>query len=124
MFLTDMKIIKISDWLIKKYLEWQQSEASLKTQAEFAYYLGFEPSTVSMWINGKHDPDQHSVRILATKLGLDIYDIMGLPRPPLAIHELEANYETLPHSDKAEFEDDLDKWLSNWFNEHGLKRIK
>jgi transcriptional regulator with XRE-family HTH domain len=115
---------KVSDWLINKYLEWQQNEKSLKTQAEFADYLGFEPSTVSMWIAGKHNPDRHSVRILAAKLGLDIYEILNLPKPPKAINEFDAAYETVPPSDRAEFDDDLDAWLSNWFKEHGLKRIK
>jgi DNA-binding XRE family transcriptional regulator len=64
-----MKKNKISVWLMRKYLGWQQSMGELKSQAEFAKYLGFNPSTLSMWMTGKQDPDLHSADLLAHKLG-------------------------------------------------------
>lgn len=124
MYYAFMNEASISSWLIDKFLDWQKQQGSLKTQDEFARFLGFEPSTVSMWINGKHNPDKNSVRQLATKLGPDIYDFFGIPRPPRLIHELEATYENIPEADQELFEEDFEVWLDHWLKAHGFKRTK
>lgn len=80
---------------MRKYLEWQQSEGELKSQAEFAEYLGFKPSTLSMWMTGKQDPDLHSADQIARKLGNEVYDVLNIPPPPEFLQKLEAIYDEL-----------------------------
>lgn len=72
---------RASNWLFNEFLEWQKKEGSRKPQARFAKYLGVKPSTFSMWITGKQDPDPYNADKIAAKLGPEIYDLLGLARP-------------------------------------------
>ena len=98
-----MKKNKISVWLMRKYLGWQQSMGELKSQAEFAKYLGFNPSTLSMWMTGKQDPDLHSADLLAHKLGPEVYDVL----------KLEAVYDELTPEQRQSLSDKINKILSD-----------
>jgi transcriptional regulator with XRE-family HTH domain len=108
-----MKKNKISVWLMRKYLGWQQSMGELKSQAEFAKYLGFNPSTLSMWMTGKQDPDLHSADLLAHKLGPEVYDVLNLPHPPEFIQKLEAVYDELTPEQRQSLSDKINKILSD-----------
>lgn len=109
-----MKKVNISKWLINKYLEWQQKEGSLKSQAEFAEYLGFKPATLSMWMNGKQNPDLHSVDIISAKLGPEIYEILNIPPPPLFIQKLEAIYDELTDEQRQDLLKKINKIISEY----------
>lgn len=60
-----------------KYLEWQQREGGRKTVFEFAEWLGVSQSAVSNWWNEGRMPQGDSIRKLAAKLGLEVYDVLG-----------------------------------------------
>lgn len=65
-----------------KFLEWERGEGVRKALFEFAMYLGVNRPTLSMWMNGKRSPqDKDMIDNLAIKLGGDVYDALGLPRP-------------------------------------------
>jgi len=85
----------------------------LKSQAEFAKYLGFNPSTLSMWMTGKQDPDLHSADLLAHKLGPEVYDVLNLPHPPEFIQKLEAVYDELTPEQRQSLSDKINKILSD-----------
>ena len=76
-----MTMGKVATWLTKKFLEWQLIQGRSVNQAEFADYLGVEPSTYSTWINTDQPPGKHSADLIAAKLGPEIYDLLGLARP-------------------------------------------
>jgi hypothetical protein len=118
----DMEI-DFSQYLEKFYLNWQMKNGRASIR-EFSRWLDINHAMVDQWMNGKGKPGPKSIPKLARKLGLEIYDIFEIPRPPRVIHDIESIYDTLPHTDRAEFEDDFDHWLAEWLKEHGFKRIK
>lgn len=71
----------IAEWLNLKFLSWEQSEGRRKTLGEFAEYLGVSRISLSDWINGKYAPKAQNIGKLAERLGLEIYDLVGIPRP-------------------------------------------
>jgi len=79
--MRNMKNNPVANWLMKRYLSWQQKEDELKNINEFAEYLGVSQPTLSMWLGGSHLPSKHSADLLAAKLGPEIYDLLGLARP-------------------------------------------
>lgn len=77
-------MMKFSDWLTQKYLDWQQSSGERKTISQFAEWLGVRQPTLSEWMSGKYIPrGSKNVSSLAGKLGDDVYEVLGFPRPPL-----------------------------------------
>jgi len=71
----------IADWLNKKFLEWEQSQGKRKTLGQFSEYLEVSRISLSDWINGKYAPNAQNIGKIAEKLGLEIYDLVGIPRP-------------------------------------------
>ena len=71
----------IAEWLNLKFLSWEQSEGRRKTLGQFAEYLGVSRISLSDWINGKYAPKAQNIGKLAQRLGLEIYDLVGIPRP-------------------------------------------
>lgn len=83
---------KFSEWLESRYLEWQVKGKGRKTVTEFAEYLGFPQPTVNNWLNGARTPSGDSIFPLAVKLGLEVYDTLGLPRPNPILFGVQANF--------------------------------
>lgn len=93
----------------KKYIEWRGDKRA--TISEFAEFIGVSQPVMSSWMkrNGKM-PGSSSLAKISSKLGLEVYDVLGLPQPaanPLdqlpeelrerllsAITELNKAYET------------------------------
>ncbi len=70
------------EWLDNQYLKWQLANGGRRTLDDFAEFLGIGSRvTLSRWINGKSKPERESIEILASKLGPEIYDRLGMERP-------------------------------------------
>lgn len=70
-----------SQYLEMKYLEWQQKQGGRKTIAEFAAYLGIAQTTASSYMNGVRKPEGEKLQRIAEKLGIEVYDVLGVQRP-------------------------------------------
>lgn len=71
----------LSEWLNMRFLDWQRSEGKRKTIAEFASYLDVSQASLSDWLRGKYAPKGQNLAKIAEKLGYEIYDVLGIPRP-------------------------------------------
>jgi transcriptional regulator with XRE-family HTH domain len=128
------KLVVISKWIMKKFLEYKSIQERDVTQAEFAEYLGVSESTVSQWINKVQPPDKHSADLVALKLGPEIYDLLGLARPntiPLdqlphavrdrlttAVYEVNSELESRGLSNASPEAEDITIKI---FEKHGFK---
>ena len=113
---------KYALWLNKKFLEWQNQQGEPMDQQDFARYLGIRPTTYSGWINGNVPPSNDNLRRVAAKLGYEIYDVLGMPRPTereAAIATLEA----LAEQDNPETDEIFDL-IGRWFSDHGFGLTK
>lgn len=82
-------------FLEMKFLEWQQRAGGRKTVYEFADYIGVSQPAVSSWWNETRIPQGDNVRKLAEKLGLEVYDVLGLPRPDSDLFYIQSVWEEL-----------------------------
>lgn len=79
---------KTGDWLIGKFFIWQQKQGEIKTQGEFAEWLGVSRGTLSNWTTKGFEASGKNLDKIATKLGAEIYDILGKPRPDERLQQI------------------------------------
>ncbi len=78
---SKMKIMNYDEWLRIKFLEWEKNSGRRQTVTAFARYLKVKQPSLERWMNGDNPPSLKYIQILGSKLGHEIYDILGLPRP-------------------------------------------
>lgn len=70
-----------AEWIEAQYIEWQRRRKKHGSQAAFYTWLGVSRNTYNGWTLKKQTPTGDSLRLLGEKLGWEIYDIVGEPRP-------------------------------------------
>lgn len=73
--------MEVAEWLNAKFLEWERKEGTRKTMVQFARYIGVAQPSLSEWMRGKYVPKGQNLAKIAEKLGYEIYDVLGIPRP-------------------------------------------
>ncbi len=106
-------MMTFAELLEKKYLEWQSEQGKRKTLDEFAAYLGINRPVLSNWLSETRKPNAESLRLLSGKLGLEVYDVMGLPRPDESLAFLYNNWEQLPEAFRKKIQKDVEEYRRN-----------
>jgi len=75
------ELAAISAWLNQRFINWQSESGTRKTIRDFAVHLDVDYSLLTKWLSGTAAPGNENVIILGNKLGPEIYDIRGWPRP-------------------------------------------
>lgn len=96
---------KFSEWLNERFLEWEQQQGKRQTVSAFARYLDVPQSSLSSWMAGAYVPSGENLLVLASKLGSEIYDTLGVLRPPIAdpdIVYIASVWKELSENDRSE----------------------
>jgi hypothetical protein len=81
-----------SEYMEKTYLSWQMDNGRASIR-EYSRWLDINHALIIQWMNGKAKPGPKSLPKLAAKLGLEIYDILGLARPnTIPLDKLPSNF--------------------------------
>lgn len=89
-------------WLEQKFREWRDTQTRRGgTVKGFAAHVGVSLSTMNNWLNRGQTPDVESVGKLAP-LGMEIYDLMSLPRPDPLLQVVVQYWGRLPDDIKQE----------------------
>lgn len=112
MFEYKIEQMNFSQFLEIKFLEWQQKEGGRKTVKEFAAYIGVSQSTISMWWNEGRKPEGDNLRKLAEKLGIEVYDILGVPRPDKDLLYLQSIWKELEPEKKTALREQAEKYFT------------
>lgn len=98
-----MDLSHFSSLLEKAFLEYRirQTRQRLSVSLNsFANYLDFSPPIVNLWLNGSRLPTQGNVERIIPKLveilDLEVYDILGLPRPDPDLLRLNRVWSRIP----------------------------
>ena len=103
--------MKFKQFLELKFLEWQSQQGGRKTVAQFAKFLGVGQSTVSMWWNNdERVPEGENLRKIAEKLGIEVYDVLGLPRPDADLLYLQSIWGELDPSQRRVLREQAEKY--------------
>lgn len=103
--------MQFSEFLERKFLTWQASQGKRRTIGEFAKSIGVAQTTVSSWLNGERKPEGESLRKLANKLGIDVYDALGLPRPDADLLYMQQHWDEISADDRRAIRDRVAKYV-------------
>lgn len=85
-----------TEFLENSFVKWQSQIGKRKTIKEFSEYLGVSRPLLSIWMLGRQRPGPKNIELLATKLGPEIYDALGEPRPNPDLQALIADWDYIP----------------------------
>lgn len=92
----------VGNWLEEQFLAWQHGLKKKQTMTAFADYLGVGRDTLNKWVSGARLPTGESVDMLASKLGPEIYDLLGIPRPDPLLKIVIEKWGQLPDEVRTE----------------------
>ena len=92
-----MKSKTLAAWLEKHYAAWQPTQnRHHRSLTAFANYLGISQPLLSSLVNGKRTSiSEQTAGLIANKLGDEIYDLIGVPRPDPALRRMSTFWSQL-----------------------------
>src|SRR3972149_4470549 len=87
-------------WIEQKFLQWQLSRGKHGSIREFSEWLGANQRLVARWMSGNLKPGPEDARLLALRFGLEIYDVLGLPRPDPDFFRIQTVWDALPERER------------------------
>lgn len=93
---------ELGQWLDRQFLHWQMSQGGSKTIVEFAKYLEVSRDALYKWMNGNRLPDLEYVQKISDKLGPEIYDLAGLPRPNERLQRIKQVWDSLSEEEQED----------------------
>jgi hypothetical protein len=105
-------------WFEKAYIEWRNNQEDRKANiSRFSEWLRIPVASVSQYLNGYAIPEGENLFRIATKLGFEVYDLLGYSRPDRALKEWQALYDITPPADREE----LLRMAQDWLKKKGLE---
>ncbi len=110
--LTDKlsKMQTLPEYLTKKFLDWQAAEGERKTLEDFADYINVSRPLLSFWMNGKRIPNKEACEKISIKLGNEIYDVLGKPRPNPYKQVIDRVWDFIPEEIQKRLSDEAEKY--------------
>jgi transcriptional regulator with XRE-family HTH domain len=76
-----MKYRAFTALLLRQMQQWESAQGKRVTLQGFADHLQVSQPLLSIWLKGDTKPSTEKVALLAAKLGTDVYEVLGLPKP-------------------------------------------
>lgn len=86
----------IKEWLNQKFAEWEKAQGRSQSYYAFARYLEVSQSGLGQWMIGSGAPGGDDLLNIASKLGPEVYDVLGLPRPNAEVQRVTVSFASLP----------------------------
>lgn len=100
-----------ASWLEKKYIEWMSQEGKRKTLSAFGEYLDISQSQLTRYMAGQINPSDENILKIATRLGPEVYFVLGLIRPdaPAALKFIIRNWDKIPEEGQRKILEEVEK---------------
>jgi transcriptional regulator with XRE-family HTH domain len=104
-----MDLSEFPSLLDRAFLEYRIKQTRQRLSVSlnsFAGYLDFSPPIVNMWLSGSRSPSQANVERIIPKLvallDVEVYDVLGLPRPDVHFQRLTLIWPRIPIENRQE----------------------
>jgi len=99
--------------LFEKFLEWQKTQHEIKTQKEFADYIGIKEASLNHIMSGRRPPSRRNVEYLSGFFkDLRFYDSANLPRPDPKLHYITRHWGDVPIEVQKRIAGEIEKYTS------------
>ncbi|HEX9018254.1 MAG TPA: hypothetical protein VF806_03665 [Anaerolineaceae bacterium] len=89
-------MVTFKDWLNQKFAEWEKNQGRRQSYYAFARFLEVSQSGLGQWMAGAAVPGGDDLIVLAGKIGPEVYDVLGLPRPNAELQRVTVSFASLP----------------------------
>jgi len=97
------------EYLLSKLQEFEKQQGQRISLDKFADHLGVKRPILSLWLSGKNKPNLGSVKLLAKKLGNEIYDVLDLTQPKpsnIYLQRLSDIWQNIPPDKQQQLAED------------------
>lgn len=99
-----------SKLLLKYFLNWQAEQEKRASLDDFASLLGYSRPTISMWLNGTRTPGLDAIDHLASIIGVEVYDSLGMARPDPRLQTINKIWERIPPDKQQKLAEDAERY--------------
>jgi transcriptional regulator with XRE-family HTH domain len=114
---------KFADWLEQTFLKWQAEKGKRSSLLEFAEYIGYSRPLISMWLAGQRLPAQDGIKRLADLFGLEIYDVLEIPRPNPYLQKINQVFDRVSPEYQQKLAEDAEHYAEH-YRKHTSKKSK
>ena len=112
-----MKYRALTAFLLAQMQLWESAQGKRTTLQGFADHLGVSQPLLSIWLKGDTKPSPEKVELLAAKLGNEIYEVLGLPKPDPDLTRLNQIWPHIPEAMRRSIVKQAEQFLSGTKNE-------
>ena len=88
-------------WFNRAYKRWSRSQAGEEDFVAFCDLLGYPPSKVLGWMHGEVLPEKPEVLCIAGILGVEVYQVLDLPKPDPELLKIYGSFSHLSGQDRS-----------------------
>ncbi|NLI41393.1 MAG: hypothetical protein GX421_09470 [Caldisericales bacterium] len=88
-------------WFNRAYKRWSRSQAGEEDFIAFCDLLGYPPSKVLGWMQGEFLPEKPEVLSIAGILGVEVYQVLDLPKPDPELLKIYGSFSHLSGQDRS-----------------------
>ena len=88
-------------WFNRAYKRWNRSQAGEEDFVAFCDLLGYPPSKVLGWMHGEVLPEKPEVLSIAGILGVEVYQVLDLPKPDPELLRIYGSFSHLSGQDRS-----------------------
>ena len=112
-----MKYRAFTALLLRQMQQWESAQGKRATLQRFADHLQVSQPLLSIWLKGDTKPSSEKVELLAAKLGTEIYEVLGLPKPDPDLTRLNQIWPRIPETMRRSIVKQAEHFLSGTKNE-------
>lgn len=110
---------QFKDYLLEQLQKYERQKQRRVTLDEFGEYLGVSRTLVSYWLNGRNLPSPENAKLIAKKLGMEVYDYLDMPRPDPDLAYLTDIWQTLTPKQRSALKEQASSYVTK--NEKGKR---
>ena len=112
-----MKYQGFADFLLRQMQQWETSQGKRTSIQGFARHLEVSQPLLSIWLKGNTKPSDEKIQLLASKIGNEVYDVLGIPRPDPDLQRLNQIWEHIPEAVRRSIVKQGEQYVSGTKNE-------
>jgi len=105
---------QFKEWLFDHFIEWEKQQKGRRSNfTKFAEFLGVKQPQLSSWLKGDYKPGTNNIKLLADLFGMEVYDVLDIPRPDPDLYYIQINWSDLKPEHRKALRESAEKYLVN-----------
>lgn len=117
-----MKYRAFASFMLRQMHQWENAQGRRATLQGFADHLQVSQPLLSIWLKGDTKPSTEKIGLLAARLGSEVYEVLGLPKPDPDLTRLNQIWPNIPETMRRSIVKQAEQFVSGTKNETQRRR--